>query len=112
MIMAKNRVAPIKSQTIPRLELCGAQLLSKVLQQVAADFSIPEKAIFPWTNSSVVLGWLKTPHNRFKIFVAHRVSEITSRITANHWRYVHTSCNPADLVSRGIRPSELLQSKL
>ena len=41
-----------------------------------------------------------------------RVSEITSRITANHWRYVHTSCNPADLVSRGIRPSELLQSKL
>ena len=112
LIMAKNRVAPIKSQTIPRLELCRAQLLSKVLQQVAADFSIPEKAIFAWTDSSMVLGWLKTPHNRLKIFVAHRVSDITSRITANHWRYVHTSCNPADLVSRGIRPSELLQSKL
>ena len=75
LIMAKSKVAPIKVQTIPRIELCGSQLLSKLLSQVSADLAVPEEAIFTWTNSAVVLGWLRMPANRLKVFVAHRVAE-------------------------------------
>ena len=29
----------------------------------------------------------------------------------DQWRYVNTSCNPADILSRGIQPKDLLQMK-
>ena len=112
LIMDKSRLAPLKMQTIPRLELCGAQLLSRLLKQVALDLDLPTDSIYAWTDSSVVLGWLKTATCRLKLYVSHRVTDILSRIPAAHWRYVHTSDNPADLVSRGVDPVELMKTQL
>ena len=78
-MMAKCRVAPVKQKTVPCLELCGAHLLSKLLIQVAADLSIPEDSIFAWTESSVVLGWLRMLSSWLKVFVSHSVNEIVSK---------------------------------
>ena len=39
IISAKTRVATLKKQTIPKLELCGALLTTRLLSSVAADRS-------------------------------------------------------------------------
>ena len=56
--MAKTNVAPIQRMTIPRLELCGAVLLSRLLSHTSEILLIPENDIYAWTDSTVVLGWL------------------------------------------------------
>ena len=112
LVISKTRVAPLKSLTIPRLELCGAELLSQVLSHTREVLDISLHDTYAWTDSTVVLSWLAGDPRRFKPYVANRVSRIVDRIAPNRWRHVSGVDNPADCASRGIFPSELLQHDL
>lgn len=46
------------------------------------------------------------------VFVANRVSEIQSSSNINQWHYVSTLTNPADLISRGQNPEQLVNNHL
>ncbi|XP_043496414.1 uncharacterized protein LOC122520389 [Polistes fuscatus] len=65
-----------------------------------------------WSDSTIVLAWLTKPSYNWKTFVANRVSEIQSIKAGSVWKHVQSHENPADIVSRGIRPIELIENKL
>ena len=112
MVIAKTRVAPIKRQTIPRLELCGALVMAQILSQSKDVLKIPLEHTYAWTDSTIVLSWLQGNPRRFKVFIGNRVAQIMDLIPPDRWRHVTSEDNPADCASRGMYPSEILNHKL
>lgn len=105
LFAAKSKVAPMKEETIPRLELSAALIGARLAVKIAAEFGITHNHIFCWSDSQIVLYWLdKEPQNLIP-FVANRVEEI--RKYRLRFSYVRTDENPADMASRGCAPEEL-----
>ena len=112
LVASKAKVSPIKRLSIPRLELCGAQVLTKLLCHVKEIFQLPMNCVFAWTDSTIILSWMTGNPRRFKTYVGNRVSLIIDQIPPDRWKHVPGVQNPADCASRGLFPVQLKEHDL
>ena len=112
-VMSKNRVAPIKALTLPKLELMAAVTATRVAKFVQSSLSTYFQPIpvHLWTDSQIVLHWI---HHRGQSnsFVKSRVAEIVKDFPSEKWSFTPSGDNPADLLTRGISTEQLRSSQL
>nr|XP_053612506.1 uncharacterized protein LOC128676429 isoform X1 [Plodia interpunctella]XP_053612507.1 uncharacterized protein LOC128676429 isoform X1 [Plodia interpunctella] len=115
LLCSKSRINPTsQSLSIPRLELNAALLLAKLVSRIHETISVKIKIqnVFLYSDSQIVLAWLKTNINTLKAYVANRVKAIMQLTQTHTWSYVSSQENPADCLSRGVTPHELADHPL
>ena len=109
-VITKAFVAPMKKKSIPRLELLGSLTLARIYDACLTMLKfadIDQARKFFWIDSTTVLSWIKTPPKEFCPFVSARVAEIQESVGSQDFRYVRSSDNPADALTRGLDPKHL-----
>ena len=113
-IASKTRVAPLKLQAIPRLELLSVLLLARLMTSIATSMGAELQLEEPicYTDSEVLLYWIRGVDRVWKQFVQHRMIEIRNLLPSVCWRHCPGVDNPADLPSRGVKPADLVKNEL
>ena len=102
LVIAKSRVAPLKTITIPRMELTAATVSAKLHKFLEEQLDLPIHRTIFWTDSTIVLQYLRNETKRFQTFVANRLEIICDVSLPRQWRHVDSRSNPTDLASRGL----------
>ena len=71
---------------MPRLELLGTLLLSRLMLSVRNSFKneLLFDNVYYWRDSQIALAWIKSTNKEFKAFIENRVAEIRkNRIIEN-----------------------------
>ena len=116
LVMSRSRVAPVRSITLPKLELMAAVIATRVASFFIQSLHLTsnDTTIHLWSDRQITLHWIYDIKQTAttKPFIANRVMEITQTFPASVWTYVPTDDNPADLLTRGISAEQLKSSQL
>lgn len=78
--VARTKLSPQKTISIPRLELDAFLMSVRLVKTTLKELNIPISTITYFTDSMIVLHWTKQPSNKYRDYVAHRISDIQSEL--------------------------------
>ena len=107
LLMSKTRLLPLKGMTIPRAELCAALIGCRLECMIREQLDIDLIPTTFFTDSEIVLSYIKNEDKRFKTFVANRVAEIRDSSDPDQWFHIEGTKNPADILSRGCNGNDI-----
>ena len=99
LVASKGQLAPIQQITIPQLEFSAEVTAVKLDRLVRSELNIDLTESYFWTDSEIVIAYLRNDSKRYKTFVANRVSQICELTETNQWRHISGRQNPADVLS-------------
>ena len=108
-VMAKSRVAPLKTLTLPKLELMATLVATRLGNFIIHSLSLQQPSIYIWTDSQIVLHWIQSTKS-LPQFVTHQILEMKQTLPDATWRYCPTTDNPADLLARGLTLQQFISS--
>ena len=110
LLCSRNKLAPIKMVTIPRLELQAAVMAAKMNDMLVKRLTLDVAASYFWVDSDIVLKYIANNTKRYHTFVANRLSVIHSLTSNSQWNFICGKDNPADLLTRGLDADSLQRS--
>ena len=99
LLCSESRLVPSKLTTIPRLELSACVLLSEHVKSaiLALSKQISIRNVYCWSDLLIALWWIKQNHKTWKLWIQNRVKKIRENVNTEHWNYVTSKNNPADV---------------
>ena len=111
LLIAKTRVAPVKAQTLPRLELIGCLMGARLNKYVCDELDLNLKDTQFWCDSKTALQWIAKAAATWKCFVSSRVGTIHELSEQSQWRHIPGVENSSDLGSRGFPAKDLYETR-
>ena len=101
LIMAKNRIAPKGTVSIPRMELNGVVLGNRIKNFLINETNLEFSAVYQLVDSSTVLGYLQKECGHFNPYEGIRVAEVHATAVFKDGKlvgfaWVSGENNPAD----------------
>lgn len=97
---AATKLTPMKTLSIPKLELDAALLGARQLRFVHRSLTTPIQRRFIWTDSSTVRHWVRATASHYQVFMSHRIGELQTLTDLGEWCFVRGKINPADCATR------------
>ena len=100
LVTSKSRIAPLRKQRIPKLELLSCLLLVPLFNTLKKEFKnfYDIFNLYLWTGSSVAYSRIVNTSKVFPVLIQNRVKEIRNLIDVPCFKLIDTKGNPADIV--------------
>jgi hypothetical protein len=116
IIFSKSKIAPLKSKSLPTLELLAVFLAFKCLDPLMSSMDRANiKSVIFGVDAQIVLAWILNGKTKTKnVFANNRLHDI-ARFSQDfeskfrfkcQFKYIPTEINPADLLTRGLSVKE------
>ena len=107
LVIARTRIAPLKTIDIVRIELCGAVLATRIRSTILKEIRLQFDKVVILTDSEIVHAMIHRQSYGFNTFAANRIGEIQQNSNIEEWGWVPGKLNAADVVTRGSSPEDI-----